>query len=524
MKFRRLLPFLALLLLGAASYSYTGPGDRSGLPSDRTCWRVRNATTGEIIDHSCTWDPDIVGYNNNPAYEIIPYHPLTTYSPASLNGAISCLLPGRTGWCLGGLELNLSAYEPIPGEAIRWIESNDGVLCNPPNSNSVTCVIPISEQGSASLEAWAVSSFGDSSLKGTFQWSLDTLPPVLTILAPVLPASGWYQVEPSLDAAAVDPAPGSGLDQVTASLDGGLTWKPLPIRLTDGIYAIQFQALDVAGNVQQASGTYAVDTTPPVVTILTSLTSPISGQVNLSGLASDPLSGLTEVMVSIDGGLPWQAAALDGTAWSFAWDSTDWPDGIHTVSVRAIDAAGNLSAIASLDMVVQNHPPTPTPTHTPTATWTSTSTATPTSTTTHTPTATWTSTFTTTPTNTSPTRTPAATFTDQPGVTFSQPASPPATFTSTSTPTATNTATPTRTARPSSTPTRTAMPSPASQPQPDVPAQEMLTTEEHPWLWLTMALPGILLVFGATSLVDPRPKALHQLRKTWKQIATPDIR
>jgi len=84
-------------------------------------------------------------------------------------------------------------------------------------------------------------------------------------------------------------------------------------------------------------------------------------------------------------------------------------------------------------------------------------------------------------------------------------------------------------------PTVTATPSPTHEPRQPTPSPTRITlvptqepTLEAPvekpaipdfWLWPPVALLGLLLAFGSSSLLDPRPAALRRLRQVWEKIA-----
>ena len=96
------------------------------------------------------------------------------------------------------------------------------------------------------------------------------------------------------------------------------------------------------------------DTAPPSIVIQ----SPAPGQtvkgvVNVTGTAADNV-GVTSVQVQVDSDTPLLAT---GTAnWSFSLDTTSYSDGPHTVSARAMDAAGNSSEPVSISLNFANAP------------------------------------------------------------------------------------------------------------------------------------------------------------------------
>ncbi len=145
------------------------------------------------------------------------------------------------------------------------------------------------------------------------------------------------------------------------------TWE-LP---ADDVYVLTATSYDHLGHASTpATVQVTVDNTAPEVDLDLADGGYLSGQsgkvitINLTGSASDNLSGLTRVQVSTDG-RPWREVwAVGGYPLAANW-STDWtlPDeesaqGKHTVSVRAFDQAGNESDTLERTIIVDVVPPT----------------------------------------------------------------------------------------------------------------------------------------------------------------------
>ncbi len=95
------------------------------------------------------------------------------------------------------------------------------------------------------------------------------------------------------------------------------------------------------------------DTRAPSIAIATpSAGSSVSGAVTVAGSASDNV-GISRVEVRVDAGT-WQAAS-GAASWSTAIDAAAYGDGTHTISARALDAAGN-AASASVSVEFSNAP------------------------------------------------------------------------------------------------------------------------------------------------------------------------
>lgn len=125
----------------------------------------------------------------------------------------------------------------------------------------------------------------------------------------------------------------------------------------NGWHSLQACAFDAAGN----SGTSSAvtvnvqnDLAAPTVRITApSAGSIVSGTVTVAVSGSDDV-GVTRVEWYLDGALKGASASASA---NFAWDTAATPDGVHTLSARACDAAGNAGVSASVSVTVQNSPP-----------------------------------------------------------------------------------------------------------------------------------------------------------------------
>jgi hypothetical protein len=146
---------------------------------------------------------------------------------------------------------------------------------------------------------------------------------------------GWVKVDKDLEASA-------------------FTWDTNP--LPDGRYRIRVTASDATANAvgegltgEAVSPPFTVDNTPPVVTELSAVPQP--GAILVSGRAEDAGSTLTRIEVALDNG-DWRTITPDGgfadeRALAFHARLPDVDAGEHTLSVRAIDTAGNIATRAS---------------------------------------------------------------------------------------------------------------------------------------------------------------------------------
>ncbi len=83
------------------------------------------------------------------------------------------------------------------------------------------------------------------------------------------------------------------------------------------------------------------DTTAPALLLNSPIeTATVSGQISVSGNASDNIA-VQRVEIQLDGG-DW-TTATGTSSWSFALDTSNFLNGTHAISARAIDTSGNIS-------------------------------------------------------------------------------------------------------------------------------------------------------------------------------------
>jgi chitodextrinase len=128
-------------------------------------------------------------------------------------------------------------------------------------------------------------------------------------------------------------------------------------------YQFQVKASDAAGNLRVGPNlsfqTPALppDTTPPTVTITGPAAGNVMGVIQVTATAVDSTSAVAQVRFLIDGGT---IATTLSPPYGTAWDTGTVPDGLHTVTVEAVDTFGNLGT-ASVIVNVRNTPVVTTP-------------------------------------------------------------------------------------------------------------------------------------------------------------------
>ncbi|HZD97329.1 MAG TPA: Ig-like domain-containing protein, partial [Micromonosporaceae bacterium] len=172
----------------------------------------------------------------------------------------------------------------------------------------------------------------------------DPTPPTVSIEAPSDGATVSGPVTISADA-----SDGSGVGEVRIDVDGSLLCADSSAPYTcpwdataAGDHTIEATALDDAGNQASAAVDVTVmpppDTTPPAVSFgAPAAGATVSGTASVQVSASDD-TGVASVSLSLDGA----TLGTDTSApWTFGVDTTKLPNGAHSLTATASDAAGN---------------------------------------------------------------------------------------------------------------------------------------------------------------------------------------
>ncbi len=179
---------------------------------------------------------------------------------------------------------------------------------------------------------------------------VDTVKPGITITSP---AGGYYSPSSSVKVDWTGTDSGSGIQGYQYCIDG-LAWSSVSSSVTntftglsEGDHTVQVRAIDRAGNQEETSVTFNVDTVAPTVGI----TGPMEGlntnstTVSVFWTGEDATSLIKGYQYKIDTG------SWSGTSLGLTHDFAGLLDGTHTVYVKAIDNADN-EATATVHFIV----------------------------------------------------------------------------------------------------------------------------------------------------------------------------
>ncbi len=175
---------------------------------------------------------------------------------------------------------------------------------------------------------------GNSAHVETVVIRVDSAPPrVHAFVSGTRGAEGWFTSLAGLSLNASDT--GSGVQRLDYRLDRGAARNYSgPITLSEGLHSINATAADVAGNVALDSIEVRIDATPPVLQLTTLPATVSTGMATVSWSGYDNISGISGYELSVDRGMR-HSVGLNA---SF---TGSLPDGSHTITIWAVDAAGN---------------------------------------------------------------------------------------------------------------------------------------------------------------------------------------
>jgi len=237
----------------------------------------------------------------------------------------------------GTTEANLQVTIVLDGVPI------DTVFADSAGNWSTTAPAPLS-QAVHTVSAIATNLVGEQK-SVTCNFTIDATPPAVNIATPA-EGSTTSDNTPTITGTTepylmvIVRMDGTPIDTVYADSTGA--WSTVqPTPLSDGAHTVSATATDAAGNTATDSNNFTVDTTVPVVDVVT----PAVGSVTNDNTPT--ITGTTEpnltVIVMMDG-VPIDTVIADGLGnWSTV-QPTPLTNGSHAVTAIAIDAVGNTAS------------------------------------------------------------------------------------------------------------------------------------------------------------------------------------
>ena len=295
-------------------------------------------------------------------------NPLT--NAAVLDPAPTPLPGGQQGTTAAALTLRGTT---LPSRTVRLETGTDGNFDDGTTTSDATgkysfAVSPA--EGANTFRTRASDGFGQTA-DAAVSVVRDSTAPAVQVTGPT--GNPAVNANPAVTGTVADA--GTGLASFEAAVDGG-AYAPVTVGAggafsftpalaldgsADGSHTVHLRATDRLGNQTTADVPFVLDTRLPVVT----LTSPAAGAVTtasvaVAGRATDAGSGVVKVQVAFDGGA--FADAVTSGFDPFGFTATVPPpaaEGPHTLRVRAVDAAGNISAVAERAFTIAAPPTAP---------------------------------------------------------------------------------------------------------------------------------------------------------------------
>lgn len=219
---------------------------------------------------------------------------------------------------------------------VRWDWENDGTW-DTAWSTTKTAVHQYSSNGAKTAKL-AVRDTGGLESTTTKTLTVAEAPPVTTVtLGGTIGENNWYVTSVTLNLSATDDV--SGVNETKYRLNGG-AWHNYAGNFAlsnDGTMLVEYYSTDFDGFAETVkSVTIKIDKTDPTLTIDQTFGFEATvDHVIISWTGSDATSGIDRFEVRIDGG------TFTSVDKAISHNFTGLADGMHNVTVKAIDAAGN---------------------------------------------------------------------------------------------------------------------------------------------------------------------------------------
>lgn len=254
---------------------------------------------------------------------------------------------GDHGWYVSAVQVGALHTDDTSG-----IASTSTLL----NGSGITLPVSLTEDGQYVFIFNATDTAGNALSQYSIV-KIDRTPPVVDVERKgEVGENGWYRSSVDFQLRASDSSSGPQVGEYR--VDGGAWRTGMFFTVSgDGSHSVEYRVFDQAGNVTAIRESVKIDSLAPSVSFLSpSENTPVDKVVSLRGTASDAGdSGLAVVELSVDGGVSWRA--LSNGDWTFDWKVNGLSNGARLVLLRGRDAAGNVSAISKLTLLVDTGGP-----------------------------------------------------------------------------------------------------------------------------------------------------------------------
>ncbi|MDO9173429.1 MAG: Ig-like domain-containing protein, partial [Actinomycetota bacterium] len=232
--------------------------------------------------------------------------------------------------------------DPTPNITFSTTDAHLGTTaCSLDGGADVPCTSPYTTptlaEGTHSVTVRHTDQAGNVG-SASVSFVVDTISPNVTISAPAQ-SSTLTTRTPNVVFTVADANPGT----ITCAVDGGVAAacsSPFTTpSLGDGPHSVTVSATDTAGNVGSAVRSFTIDATLPGAPSITSPATDVTTSANSPAFAGSAEASSTVTIYDGVAVIGTVTAAATGT-WSFT-PTTPLSDGVHAITVRATDSAGN---------------------------------------------------------------------------------------------------------------------------------------------------------------------------------------
>ena len=258
------------------------------------------------------------------------------------------------------LTVTLSDNIGLANATIEWPGGSVVIPLNGSLEASPTVEVELPD--GASTVMVTVEDLAGHTVEAEAAYTVDTTPPSISVESP---ANGSILASPTvaLQAALADSVSGVDPASIGVYVDGeaytGYTYDPstgslqATLTLTAGWHNVTLEAADQAGHQARAVVLFTVDPYPPQASLPASVVANTS-TVELQAEAWDNVTWLVQASIYVDGSLCC-TYNISTPSWEAAVNLT-LAEGVHTVALRVVDAAGNEASAESVVIVDQTPP------------------------------------------------------------------------------------------------------------------------------------------------------------------------
>jgi flagellar hook assembly protein FlgD len=315
-------------------------------------WALRTATGARIPDGRYTWTFRAADAWGNAAVGRSGSFVVDGTPPVTK--AVTSSTAGRNGWIVSPATVTLAAADARSGVASTWWRVGTAA------AQRYAAPVAVKGDGVRTLAYRSIDKAGIAEPWHTLTLRIDTTPPSVASTLSGTPSAlaGTYRGPVTVTPAIADAT--SGVASRSVSIDGAAAvalTTPSVVVSRDGSHTVTVTAVDAAGNRASQTATFTIDTVAPAVDLPAPASPPlvspngdgVGETIRLPYSISEPAT-VTATVTAPDGltVVRTMVATVTEGAQSLAWNGRTAAgvavrDGRYTITIKAIDPAGNAS-------------------------------------------------------------------------------------------------------------------------------------------------------------------------------------